>query len=204
MILDHTLGIFTHPDSEWSLIRKQRRTKAMEFLTHVPILALIPAICFYIGVVHVGWSVADSPLTTLTPQSGLILCILSYGAALVGVWVFAEFINWMARTYSDEEVNPHHGMAMAVYATTPIFLAGIAGIWPVLWLNAIVFIIAAAYAVYLIYEGLPIIMNIPKERAFMYATSVITVALVLLVSLRIGTVIIWMAGFAPEYVVHGG
>ncbi len=203
MILDHTLGIFTHPDSEWSLIRKQRRTKAMEFLTHVPILALIPAVCFYFGVVHVGWSVADSPLTTLTAQSALVLCILSYLAALVGVWVFAEFINWMARTYSDEEINPHHGMAMAVYATTPIFLAGIAGIWPVLWLNAVVFALAAAYSVYLIYEGLPIIMNIPKERAFLYATSVITVALVLLVSLRGGTAIIWMTLFAPEYMVHG-
>lgn len=200
MILDHTLGIFTHPNSEWSLIRNQRRTKLMEYLTHVPILALIPAVCFYIGVVHVGWQFGGGPLTTLTAQSGFILCVLSYLAALVGVWVFAEFINWMATTYSEEEVDPRHGMAMAVYATTPIFLAGIAGAWPVLWLNVILFAIAAAYAVYLIYEGMPIVMNIPKERAFMYSTSVITVALVLLVSMRIGTVILWSAGFGPEYV----
>jgi hypothetical protein len=73
----------------------------------------------------------------------------------------------------------------------------------VLWLNAVVFAIASAYAVYLIYEGLPIVMNIPKERAFMYATSVITVALVLLVTLRVGTVIVWSAGFGPEYMVVG-
>ncbi|MCH8529366.1 MAG: YIP1 family protein [Saccharospirillum sp.] len=200
MILDHTLGIFTHPNSEWSLIRNQRRSKLMEYLTHVPILALIPAVCFYIGVVHVGWQFGSGPQTTLTVQSGLILCVLSYIAALAGVWIFAEFINWMAKTYAEEDIDPHHGMAMAVYATTPIFLAGIAGIWPVLWLNVIVFAIAAAYAVYLIYEGMPIVMNIPKERAFMYSTSVITVALVLLVTMRVGTVILWSAGFGPEYV----
>ncbi|WP_108125045.1 Yip1 family protein [Saccharospirillum mangrovi] len=203
MILDHTLGIFTHPDSEWSLIRQQRRSKLMEYLTHVPILALIPAVCFYFGVVHVGWTIAGSPKTTLTPESGLVLCVLSYLAALVGVWVFAEFINWMSRTYSDEATDQHHGMALAVYTTAPIFLASIVGIWPVLWLNVIVFVLAAAYSVYLIYEGMPIIMNIPKERAFMYATSVITVALVLLVTMRVGTVIVWSAGFGPEYVVHG-
>lgn len=202
MILDHTLGIFTHPGSEWSLIRQQRRTKLMEFLTHVPILALIPAVCFYIGVAHVGWSIAGSPVTTLTPKSALTLCALSYIAALVGVWVFAEFINWMARTYSEEEVDPHRGMALAVYTTAPIFLAGVVGAWPVLWLNVIVFLIAAAYSVYLIYEGTAIIMNIPKERAFMYATSVITVALVLLVSLRVGTVVFWSMGMGPEYVAH--
>lgn len=201
MILDHTLGIFTHPGSEWSLIRKQRRSKTMEFLTHVPILALIPAVCFYFGVAEVGWRLGDGPLTVLTSQSALVLCVLSYLAALVGVWAFGEFITWMTTTYSDEPVDPHHGMALAVYTTAPIFLAGIVGAWPVLWLNAVVFAIAAAYAVYLIYEGLPIVMNIPKERAFMYATSVITVALVLLVTLRVGTVIVWSAGFGPEYLV---
>lgn len=100
MILDHTLGIFTHPGSEWSLIRKQRRSKTMEFLTHVPILALIPAVCFYIGVAEVGWSLGDGPLTVLTQQSALVLCVLSYLAALVGVWAFGEFITWMTTTYS--------------------------------------------------------------------------------------------------------
>lgn len=202
MILDHTLGIFTHPGSEWSLIRQQRRTKLMEFLSHVPILALIPAVCFYIGVAHVGWTIGGGSVTTLTPQSAFTLCALSYISALVGVWVFGEFINWMARTYSEEEVNPHHGMALAVYTTAPIFLAGIVGVWPVLWLNVMVFVIAAAYSVYLIYEGIAIIMNIPKERAFLYATSVITVALVLLVTMRVGTVIVWSVGFGPEYVAH--
>lgn len=199
MILDHMIGIFTHPDDEWKVIRGERRSQIEEFVTHVPFLAALPALAFYYGVTQVGWQIGDGDVTKLTSESALTLCLLSYGAALVGVWIFAEFINWLADTYSDKEIPKHHGMAMAVYVTAPVFLAGLAGAWPELWFNGAVMIAAAIYAVYLIYEGMPILMDIPKERAFMYSSSVVTIALVLLVSLRVGTVIVWAAGFGPVY-----
>jgi prepilin signal peptidase PulO-like enzyme (type II secretory pathway) len=199
MLLDHTLGIFTHPDSEWKVIRGQRRSKTAEFLTHVPIIALIPAIAFYYGVTQVGWSLGGSEPVFLTAKSAAILCAMSYIAALIGVWIFGEFINWMTVTYSEEKIDPHHGMAMAVYVTVPIFLAGIAGALPILWLNAAVTALAGAYSIYLIYEGIPILMNIEKERGFLYSTSIVTVALVLLVTMRVGTVLFWIMLFGPEY-----
>ncbi|NRB40262.1 MAG: YIP1 family protein [Pseudomonadales bacterium] len=201
MILDHITGMFTHPDKEWFRIRSEKRSKLSEFLQHTPFVALIPTVAFYLGVTQTGWKLpGDHEVVRLTVESALPLCVLSYIAALAGVWIFAEFINWMHDTYSEEETDTHHGMALSVYVTTPIFLAGIAGLWPDVWLNGFVMMLAGAYSVYLIYEGLPILMNIPKERAFMYATSVITVALVLLVTMRIGTVIVWVSGFGPQYI----
>ena len=201
MILDHISGIFSHPDKEWFAIRSEKRSKLSEFLQHTPFIALIPTLAFYFGVTQSGWKLpGDYDVVRLTVESAIPLTVLSYIAALVGVWIFGEFINWMHDTYSEEATDPHHGMAMAVYVTTPIFLAGIAGLWPDVWLNGFAMMIAGTYSVYLIYEGLPILMNIPKERAFMYATSVVTVALVLLVTLRIGTVIVWLSGFGPEYI----
>ena len=201
MILDHIAGIFSHPDKEWFVIRSEKRSKLSEFLQHTPFIALIPTFAFYYGVVHIGFSrPGNEQVVRLTAESALPLCMLSYFAALIGVWIFGEFINWMHDTYSEEATDPHHGMAMAVYVTTPIFVAGLAGLWPNVYFNGLAVSIAAVYSVYLIYEGLPILMNIPKERAFMYATSVVTVALVLLVTLRIGTVIIWLSGFEPQYI----
>lgn len=200
MILDHISGLFTHPDKEWFAIKAEKRSKLSEFLQHTPLLALIPSIAFYIGVTQVGWALpGQSEVVKLTVNSAIPLCILSYLAALAGVWIFGEFINWMHATYSETELNPHNGMAMAVFVTTPIFIAGFAGIWPNVWFNGLVMLIAGIYTVYLIYEGMPILMEIPKEQAFLYSTSVITVALVLLVTLRIATVIIWMSGFGPQY-----
>jgi hypothetical protein len=42
-------------------------------------------------------------------------------------------------------------------------------------------------------------MNIPKERGFIYASSVITVGLVLAVVVLVSTVIVWGSGLGPVY-----
>lgn len=199
MLLDHTLGIFTHPDEEWKSIRGEKRSRLTDFMLHVPLLALIPTLCFYFGVTEVGWAIGDGDPVFLTSRSAMVLCIMSYVSALAGVWIFGEFINWMASTYSEEKIDPHHGMAIAIYVTIPLFFAGAAGLYPVLWINAVVTAAAAAYSIYLIYEGIPILMNIDKSRAFLYSSSIITVALVLLVTMRIGSVLVWGMVFGPEY-----
>ena len=72
--------------------------------------------------------------------------------------------------------------------------------YPVLWLNGIAMVIAGCYSLYLIYEGIPILMKIDKDRAFMYASSVVTVGLVLMVTAMIGTVLVWSMGVGPEFV----
>ena len=203
MALNHITGIFSRPNSEWINIRGERDSKYTEFLSTVPLLALIPAVAFFIGVTEVGWQLSSGgPVVSLTAGSAFVLCLLSYISALIGVWCFGEMINWMRKTYSDEPADARMGMAMAVYATAPLFVAGVAGFWPNVWFNVMVMFMAGAYSVYLIYRGMPILMDIPKERAFMYSTSVITVALVMLVSLRAGTAVLWSMGFGPEYLTQ--
>lgn len=202
-ILEHTLGILLHPDSEWKAIRNERHSFMQVFLSHVPILALIPPVATYFGVTRVGWVFGDGERVFLTATSALTLCAATYVAFLIGVYIFGEFINWMARTYGvrdSEEKRHYEGTALAVYITVPVFLAGVFGVYPDIWVNAIATCIAGAYSVYLVYEGIPILMNIPKERAFMYATSVVTVGLVLLVVTRVGAVIAWSIGVGPVYV----
>ena len=202
-ILDHTLGIMLHPDREWQAIRKEKHSFKQVFLSHVPFLALIPTISFFIGVTQVGWSFGGGDPVKLTVLSALELCGLTYFALLIGVYCLGEFINWMARTYGvkdDAERRHYEGTALAVYVTTPVFLVGIFGLYPDLWLNAAVTMIAGAYAVYLIYEGIPILMNISKEQAFMYASSVVTIGLVMMVLVRVGAVILWNTGVGPVYV----
>ncbi|AQQ68513.1 Yip1 family protein [Microbulbifer agarilyticus] len=200
-LLSHTIGIFTNPDKEWQAIRSDKHSFVQVFLSHVPILALIPVISAYIGVTQVGFSVGDN-VQKLTPGSALSLAVITYFSLLFGVYIFGEFINWMAKSFKvegDEETRHYEGTALAVFVTTPIFLVGFIGLYPNLWLNAAVTLAATAYSVYLIYEGIPILMNIDKERAFVYASSVITVGLVLLVTVRIGTVILWSMGIGPVY-----
>lgn len=200
--LNHTLGILLHPDEEWKAIRKEKSSFQQVFLSHVPFLALIPCVCGFYGVTQVGWTIGGGDPVHLSVNSALSLCALAYFAFLAGVFVFGEFVNWMSTTYGvrdSKERRHYEGTALAVYVTTPIFLSGIVNVYPQLWLVSLTFVIAASYAVYLIYEGTPILMNIDKDRAFMYASSIVTIGLVMLVSTMILTVLVWGLGVGPEY-----
>lgn len=202
-ILEHTLGILFKPTKEWSAIRRERHSFKQVFLSHVPFLALIPCICFYIGVTQVGWTIGGGEPVKLTQSSALSLCVITYFALLAGVFVLGEFINWMSNTYgvSDAPEKRHYeGTALAVYVTTPIFLAGVFGLYPDVWLNVAAMGVACAYSVYLIYEGTPILMNIDPDRGFMYASSIITIGLVLMVIVLVASVILWGLGFGPVYI----
>jgi Protein of unknown function (DUF1282). len=201
-ILQHTLGILVHPNTEWEAIRNEKNSFIQVFVGNVPFLALIPAICAYVGVTQVGWVVGNGDVVKLTPVSAASLCALTYVALLAGIYLLGEFINWMSKTYGvpgDDATRHYEGTALAVYVSTPTLIAGLVLLYPQLWLVTVVMGLAAAYSVYLIYQGIPILMNISKEQAFMYATSVVTVGLVLMVSTLIATVVIWGMGIGPVY-----
>ena len=200
--LGHTIGIFLHPDDEWKLIRADKPSFKQVFLSHVPLTSLIPCVSAFIGVTQVGWVIGDGETVKLTVSSALSLCVLTYFALLAGIFVLGEFVNWMSKTFGvsgTEEQRHYDGTALAVFVTTPILLASVILVYPVIWVDALVLMAAAAYSVYLIYEGIPILMNMDKDRAFIYASSVITVGLVMLVTAMIGTVIIWSVGIGPVY-----
>ncbi|WP_111641183.1 Yip1 family protein [Marinimicrobium alkaliphilum] len=201
-ILQHTLGILVNPDREWQRIRNEDQSFFKVFMLHVPILALIPVIAGYFGLTQVGWVVGSGPVVKLTHESALLICASAYIAQLVVVYVLGEYINWMSRTFgvSDSASKRHYeGTALAVYTAAPMMLAGVVLLYPQLWLVVGVLVVAAAYSVYLTYEGIPILMDIPKERGFIYASSVVTVALVLAVVVMVSSVIIWSAGMGPVF-----
>lgn len=64
----------------------------------------------------------------------------------------------------------------------------------------LVFILAAVYAGYLIYDGLQIVLGIPKERAMLFNDDTLTSSLVYILATQVGTVVLWNIGFAPEFV----
>ena len=201
MLLSHAFGMFTHPDEEWVQIRREHASPTRLYVAYTTILAAISPICAYIATTQIGWQVGDGPLTKLTAESAVQLSLLTYGAMLFGVLGLGWMIDWMANTYgSEHDEYAANGIALAAYSCTPLFLAGFAVLYPVPWVNMLVFLGAAAYAGYLMYDGLPIVLRIDEDRALLFSGAILTVALVYLVTTRIGTVILWSLGFAPEFI----
>ncbi len=197
-MIHHVWGLFTHPDQEWQEIRGEEESISHMYLTHVLILAAIPAICAYFGTTEVGWRVGNGDAVKLTANSALQMSILSYIAMLAGVAVMGAFIHWMARTY-DSDPSFAQCVVFAAYCATPLFIGGLAALYPSLWLGMLVGTIAICYTVYLLYAGLPTFMGIHADEGFMFSSSVLAVGLVVLVAMIACAVILWDFGAGPIY-----
>lgn len=201
MLLNHAFGLFKNPDSEWAEISKEKAPPRRLYVAYVLVLAAISPICAYISTAHFGWTVGNDRLIKFTEISAMQLSVLTYLAILVGVFALGYAVNWMAKTYgTHQEQIPLRGLALASYSCTPLFLAGFAPLYPSPWFNVIVFLAAACLSARLMFNGLPIVMGISRDRAFMYSGALLTVALVILVSTMVGSVILWTYGFGPVYV----
>lgn len=198
-MIHHVVGLFTHPDREWREIRGDAEESIRHtYFTHTLILAAIPAVSAFIGTTQIGWVISNRPAVMLTVQSAMWMAIMSYFTMLCGVAVMGSFIHWMARTY-DANPTLARCVAFATYTSTPLFIAGLAALYPHLWLGMIVGTAAISYTVYLLYVGLPTFMNIPTDEGFLFSSSVLTVGLVVLVAIMAFTVIIWGLGVGPVY-----
>lgn len=202
MLLSHIPGMFTHPDEEWESIRKEH-TSPFKMAAYVCVLALIAPVCAYFSTTQSGWQIGDGQLIFLSQSSAMTLSIMTYVAIVAGVYFIGYMIDWMSRNYgSGHDEYAANGIALVAYSCTPLFLAGLALLSPEPWINAVIFLAAAGYAAYLMYDGLPHVLQIDKDQAFFFEGAILTVALVYLVTTMIGTVIIWGMGVGPEFVTH--
>ncbi|KIR17946.1 Inner membrane protein YohC [Pseudomonas fluorescens] len=119
--------LFTHPDFAWTDIREQEQAHPRHYLAHLLLLALIPAVCLFIGTTWTGWSLAENETVRLSRASAFQLCVLLYLTIVVGVALMGLFIRWMSRSF-DVRPTVNQCIGFAAYTATPYFLAGIFGL----------------------------------------------------------------------------
>ncbi len=198
-MINHVWGLFAHPGQEWQEITGEEREVGHLHLGQVLVLAAIPAISAFIGTTQFGWSIGGGDAVKLTESSAFQLTLLSYLAMLAGVAVMGGFIHWMSRTY---DANPTliQCIVFAAYTATPLFVGGLAALYPHIWLGMVVGTAAICYTTYLLYVGLPTFMNIPSDEGFLFSSSVLAVGLVVLVAIIALSVIMWGMGVGPIYI----
>ena len=195
-VLNGFLVVF-NPKLGWGRIAESRPGVGQTLALHTIPFALIPALCWYYGVTTQGWTIMGDPVK-LTAESALPMCVLFYLAMVFGVIFLGYMVSWMAATYSTEG-GLAKGVALISYTASPFFLAGILGLYPVLWFDIMVGTIVACYCIYLLFLGTGPVMEVPPERSFLYAAAVFAVALVSFVALLGATVVLWDLGPTPEY-----
>jgi len=118
------------------------------------------------------------------------MSIAFYGAMLIGVGIMSYATFWMEKTFGVE-ASFERCLTFISFTATPMFFVGLVGLFPVLWLNVLVVLCAISYSLYLLYVGVPIYMDIPEGKGFMFSSSILTVGLCTLVGCMGATIIIW-------------
>jgi hypothetical protein len=162
-LVERIKAILLEPKSEWPVIERESGEPGYLFPNYVCIVAAIPPVCTYIGGVLIGYG----PLR-LGIVSGLLHAIVVYALTLVGVFVVAYVIDFLAGTFNGRQ-NLGNAMKVSAYAPTAAWVAGIFNLIPMLSVLGIL----GLYSLYLLHTGIAALMKPPADKALIYTIAVI-------------------------------
>jgi hypothetical protein len=197
-MLSKVLEFTLTPRRAWESVAGLSEAQYRAFMLYPVILALLPTFAWYYGTTQVGWRIADGHIIRLAEHSGLAIAVCFYLAQIAAIWIIGYLVHWMSNTYGAI-TTPAKGMALVGFTATPILLAGVVGFVPNFAVDLMVGILAVSYSVYLLYVGIPIAMQLPAERGFLYASAVVGVSLVIVVSVMGASLILWSFGLEPVF-----
>ena len=175
-------NILTRPASEWLVIANESTTAVDLMKGYAAPLAAIPAICGFIGMTVVGMSLPMVGTVRIPAAQGISSMVVSYVLALVGVYIAAIIIEKLAPTFSSRG-STLQALKLVVYASTPMWIAGVLQLVPALGVLAI---LAGLYGIYLFYLGLPPVMNTPSDKVIPY--MVVAAIVIIVISVCFGFV----------------
>jgi len=192
--MNHVWGLFSHPDREMHVIRGENETVSHHYTHHVLLMAAVPVICAFIGTTQIGWDFDDGNIVKLSWTTGLALAVVFYALMLAGVAVMGRVIYWMARRY-PQRPSLTRCMVFAGYVATPLFLSGIVALYPLVWLCVLVGALALAYTGYLLYVGIPELLDIDRDESLRFSGSTLAIGILLFEVLLALTVLLWGYGY---------
>ncbi len=200
MSVNRSFGLLANPQKTWRKIRDDDRGTFSILLGHTAILGLIPPVCAYFGTTRVGWTIGYSDPVRLTTSSALPISVIYYLVILVSIYSLGRMIHWMNLTYGTQR-SISQCVSLAAYPATPLLLVGAVQLYPALWLNYLIGLPALAYSIYLLYSGTEILMDLPRERAFLMASAILAVCLIALVGVLAATAVLWGLGLGPGFLI---
>lgn len=161
---------------------KDQEIPVMRLMTnYVAVLAIIPFIATIIGY---SWYYQ---FFTILGGVGFgyifVIAILDYILNLIAVFAVG-FVMWKLGPSFGTSISQDKATRMAAYIFTPIFLISVLNAIP--YLSFLTFL-GAFYGLYIMYLGLPVMLNVPKEKVLGYL--VITVIATLVIYAIVGAII---------------
>jgi hypothetical protein len=188
-LVDRVRNICVSPSTEWPVI-EQENTPAADLITSYLLpLAAVGAVAGVIGSSLIGTTVPFVGTYRAPFIGSLIGACIGIVFTVIGCFVIGFIINALAPTFSGRQ-DTNQALKTAVYCYTPVLVAGVARILPIL--GGLVQFVAAIYSLYILYLGLPVMMKSPRDKAPGYTVVVVICAII--VGVMISGVMLVLAG----------
>jgi hypothetical protein len=172
MIIRRAAGILLGPTKEWNAIEGEQSNVLVN--SYIALLATIPALSGLIGFSAIGAGVPKLGTVRVPVLSGLLAAVSSYLLAFVVVYLLALIINAIAVRFEAKRNFPA-ALKLAVYSYTPVWLSGVFLLVPGLRFLCVL----GVYGLYVLRQGLPVMMKVPEGRASRYAATIFVIAFVI-------------------------
>jgi len=174
-LITRVQAILTTPKSEWSVIAGEQTTIKDLYLGYIMVLAAIGPVCGFIKTTLFGINVPLLGTYRVGFGAGLGNMLFSYVMALVGVYLVALVINLLAPSFGGTK-NDLQALKTVAYAYTAAWVAGVGQLLP--WVGMVLLLAGSLYSIYLLYLGLPVMIQCPVEKAKSYTAVAIVVAVI--------------------------
>ncbi len=175
-LIERIKNIVLNPKLEWPVIAPETTSVAQLYTGYVMPLAGFAAVMSFLHLSVIGVHIPFGGSMRMPLSSGLTAAILSFGFALIGLFLLGLIINALAPTFAGRS-DRRQALKVAAYAFTPAWLASLLALSPVL--PTLLQWIAFLYGIYVLYLGLPVLMQSPKDRALGYTATVVACTILL-------------------------
>lgn len=171
-LFEQVFDILARPAETWPELKHRPATVRSLFTSYAVLLAAIPAIAHIVGatLVGIGWLGIRYRAPFL---DALGYAATAYVLSLVDAYVLAVVLNAAAPKF-DSVKNFMNALKLSVYSATPYWVAGALFVFPLLSGLAV---LLGAYRIYLLFTGLTVLMNTPRERRPLYLVFIVVVGI---------------------------
>ena len=169
-LLQRVRDILLRPKATWPEIAAEPADAGSLYRDYLLILAAIPALASVVGLSLVGISSFGNLGVDLRVPLGaaLVSALIGYVLSLAMVFVVALLVDALAPMFGGSR-NRIAALKLVAYASTAAFVGGLFNVQPVL---SVLGLLASLYGIYLLYTGLPVLMQCPPGKAPAYAAAV--------------------------------
>lgn len=172
-LVERAGAIILRPKATWEVIDAEAAPiRGLVVYYAVPLAAIGPVAYFLGGQIFGRGDTVLGLVYRPSLLNAVFAAILQYAFALIAVAVLAGIIQALARRFGGVS-DPRQAFRAAIHGSTAFWLAGIFQLVPALAVLSIV----GLYSLYLIYIGLPKMMNTPREQALIYVIIVVIAAI---------------------------